>query len=249
MQSARIRHRQGAFTVIDGVPYPDKATTLSLLPNSLVGRWLSDNAAAVRGDLLDLGAGNQPFRPWYEPLARTVVAIDVAPADGLSLLSMASPLPFQDSSFDSVLCTSVLEHVDDAEQTIAEIERVLRPGGQLLISMPFLYPTHEAPYDFWRTTHYGLDRMLRRNGLQVGDIAAQGGPFMLVGHYLIGGLAQLIAMLGRRLGPAGWMIDNRLMRELIARPQEAIRARLSYRLTGLSRAASLGYMVVATKPR
>ena len=248
MEPSRIRHRQGAVHVVDGTPYPDRATTLSLLPVSLVGRWLGDNAAAVSGDLLDLGAGNQPFRPWYEPLARSVVAVDVAPAPGLSVLSMASPLPFRDGSFDAVLCTSVLEHVDNAEDTIAEIARTLRPGGRLIITVPFLYPTHEAPYDFWRTTHYGLARILRRHGLEVGEIAAQGGPIMLVSHYLIGGLAQLVSKLGVRMGSAGFLVDNKVVRGAIAAPQEAVRSRLTYRLTGPSRAASLGYMAVATKP-
>ena len=248
MESGRIRHRQGPVDVVDGVPYPDRSTTLSLLPTSLVGRWLADNASAVRGDLLDLGAGNQPFRPWYGPLAKTVIAMDVAPAPGLSVLSMASPLPFQAESFDTILCTSVLEHVDDAEQAVAEMARVLRPGGHLIITAPFLYPTHEAPYDYWRVTHYGLTTVLRRHGLEVGDVAAQGGPFLLAAHYLIGALVQALQLLATRLGRVGGLLDNRVVRALIAAPQVALRSRLSYRLSPLSRAASLGYMAVAAKP-
>ncbi len=248
MEASRIRHRQGAVHLVNGIPYPDWTTTLSLLPVSLVGRWLDEHASAMAGDLLDLGAGNQPFRPWYGPKVRSVVAVDVAPAEGLSVLCLAAPLPFRDGSFDAVLCTSVLEHVDNAEEAIAEIARTLRPGGQLLITAPFLYPTHEAPYDFWRTTHFGLERILRRHGLEVGNVAAQGGPFMLVSHYAIGALAQTIALLGRKLGPAGVLVDNRVVRGVIAAPQVAVRTRLSHRLTSLSRAASLGYMAVATKP-
>jgi SAM-dependent methyltransferase len=249
MESERIRHRQGPVEVVNGVPRPDKSTTLSLLPVSLVGRWLADNAAAMQGDLLDLGAGNQPFRPWYAPLAKSVIAVDVAPAPGLSVLSMASPLPFQDESFDTVLCTSVLEHVEDAEQAIAEIARTLRPGGHLIITAPFLYPTHEAPYDYWRITHYGLRTLLRRHGLEVDEIAAQGGPFLLLAHYLVGALAQAIMLVGSRLGRFGALVDNRFVRGLIAAPQEAVRSRLSYRLSPLSKVASLGYMAVATKPK
>jgi SAM-dependent methyltransferase len=203
----------------------------------------------MTGDLLDLGAGNQPFRPWYQPLTQSVVAVDAAPAPGLSVVCLASPLPFLDASFDTVLCTSVLEHVDNVEEAIAEIARTLRPGGRLVITVPFLYPTHEAPYDFWRTTHFGLRTLLTRHGLQVGEIAAQGGPFMLVCHYLIGALAQAMTLIGRRLGWAGVLVDNRLVRNLIAAPQEVFRSRLRYDLTALSKAASLGYMAVATKPR
>lgn len=248
MDTGRIRHRQGPVHVVGGVPYPDTASTLSLLPVSVVGRWLADNASAIEGDLLDLGAGNQPFRPWYEHLAKSVVAVDAAPTPGLDVVSLAAPLPFRDASFDAVLCTSVLEHVDNAEAAIAEVARTLRPGGRLIITAPFLYPTHEAPYDFWRTTHFGLRSILERHGLVVDEIAAQGGPFLLVAHYLIGGFAQALLLVAGRLGKFGFLLDNRVVRGILAAPQQAVRSRISYRSTRLSRAASLGYMTVARKP-
>ncbi|MDQ1731411.1 MAG: hypothetical protein QOK10_1570 [Pseudonocardiales bacterium] len=248
MDSGRIRHRQGAARVIKGVPYSNRDSTLALLPGAVVGRWLASNADSVRGDLLDLGAGNQPFRPWYSALADRCFAADAAPAPGLDVVSFAAPLPFLGESFDTVLCTSVLEHVDNAEAAVGEMVRILRPGGRLLITVPFLYPTHEPPYDFWRTTHWGLRSVLERHGLEVTDVAAQGGPILLVAHYLINGLAQAISILGRRLGPLGALIDNPLVRNVIALPQEAIRSRVSFRPTSLSRAASLGYMAVGQKP-
>lgn len=248
VEAGRIRHRQGSANVVNGVPYSNRETTLALLPGAVVGRWLADNANSVSGVLLDLGAGNQPFKVWYSGLAEKCVAADVAPAPGLDVLSMAAPLPFASASFDTVLCTSVLEHVHDAEAVVSEIARILKPGGRLLITVPFLYPTHEAPYDYWRTTHWGLRSVLTRHGLEVDTVAAQGGPVLLVTHYLIGGFAQLVMLLAKRLGRLGSLIDNRLVRALLAGPQDAVRTRLSYRLTRLSSAASLGYMSVAHKP-
>jgi len=248
VEVGRIRHRQGSANVVNGVPYSNRETTLALLPGAVVGRWLADNADSVSGVLLDLGAGNQPFKVWYSGLAEKCVAADVAPAPGLDVLSMAAPLPFASASFDTVLCTSVLEHVHDAEAVVSEIARVLRPGGRLIITVPFLYPTHEAPYDYWRTTHWGLRSVLTRHGLEVDTLAAQGGPVLLVTHYLIGGFAQLVMLFAKRLGRLGSLIDNRLVRALLAGPQDVVRTRLSYRLTRLSSAASLGYMSVAHKP-
>ena len=248
MEAGRVRHRQGSASVVNGVPYSNRETTLSLLPGAVVGRWLADNAGAVSGILLDLGAGNQPFKVWYAGLADKCVAADVAPAPGLDVLSMAAPLPFASATFDTVLCTSVLEHVYDAEAAVNEIARILKPGGRLIITVPFLYPTHEAPYDFWRTTHWGLRSVLTRHGLEVDTVAAQGGPVLLVTHYRIGGFAQLVMLIATRLGRFGSLIDNRLVRALLAGPQDLIRSRVSYRLTRLSRAASLGYMAIARKP-
>ena len=234
--------------MVNGVPYSNRDTTLSLLPGAVVGRWLADNAGAVSGLLLDLGAGNQPFKEWYLSLADKCVSVDVAPAPGLDVLSMAAPLPFESASFDTVLCTSVLEHVHDAEAAVSEIARVLKPGGRIIITVPFLYPTHEAPYDFWRTTHLGLRSVLTRHGLEVETVAAQGGPGLLVAHYMIAGFAQLVMLLGKRLGRFESLVDNRAVRAVIAGPQDLVRTRLSYRLTRLSRAASLGYMAIASKP-
>jgi SAM-dependent methyltransferase len=249
VDEARVRHRQGSVSVVNGVPYSNRETTLALLPGAVVGRWLADNSDAIGGMLLDLGAGNQPFKEWYSPLAERCVAVDVAPAPGVDVLSLAAPLPFRSETFDTVLCTSVLEHVHDAEAAVSEIVRILKPGGRVLVTVPFLYPTHEAPYDFWRTTHWGLRSVLTRHGLEVDSLAAQGGPLLLVTHYLIGGFAQFLMLIARRLGRFGSLVDNRFTRAVIASPQDLVRSRLSYRLTPLSRAASLGYMAVAHKPR
>jgi hypothetical protein len=65
---------------------------------------------------------------------------------------------------------------------------------------------------------------------------------------MIAGFAQLVMLIAKRLGRFGPLVDNRLVRALIATPQDLVRTRLSYRLTPASRAASLGYMAVARKP-
>jgi SAM-dependent methyltransferase len=213
-----------------------------------MGRWLSSHSADISGSFLDLGAGNRPFQPWYEPLSDRVVSIDAAPIPGLNAVGFASALPFRDRSFDAILCTSVLEHVDFTEGAVAEIARVLRPGGRLLVTVPFLYPTHEAPYDYWRTTHYGLRSVLERHGLVVDDLAAEGGPIILLVHFVVLALVQALRVLGDRLGRLRWLVDNRAIRLVIAAPQEAFRAKVPYRLSPVARAVSLGYMAAARLP-
>ena len=75
-------------------------------------------------------------------------------------------LPFADASFDTVLLLEVLEHVADARGVLAEISRVLKPGAVLLISVPFLYPIHDAPHDYLRFTPSGIDAELSANGFE-----------------------------------------------------------------------------------
>jgi len=67
-------------------------------------------------------------------------------------------LPFDDGSFDCVVCNAILEHVREVELAIFEMHRVLRPGGQIWVEVPFLQAYHAHPNDFWRCTLPGIRR-------------------------------------------------------------------------------------------
>ena len=68
---------------------------------------------------------------------------------------------------DGVVCLEVIEHVPDPARAIIEIARVLKPGGKAWVSMPFLYPLHNEPFDFQRYTEFGLRRDMARASLEV----------------------------------------------------------------------------------
>lgn len=73
-------------------------------------------------------------------------------------------LPFADDAWDAVICTEVLEHVEDPVRAVRELHRVLAPGGLLLVTSPFLWPWHgkEGYYrDYWRFTHEGWGLLLK----------------------------------------------------------------------------------------
>lgn len=246
----RLRHRQGPVRIRDGIPYSNSATTLSLLPGAAMGRWMAGQQHLVRGRLLDSGCGNQPFRDWYAPLVDEVICLDAAPLPGVDVIGFADRLPFADASFDTLLVTEVLEHVGDAELAVAEIHRVLRPGGHALITVPFLYPTHEAPYDFRRFTHFGLGGILERHGLEVVTLDAKGGGVLLVAHLFILALVAALDAVGSKLGRRRRLTDNPVLRRLLADPQERAGRRLapSSGVRGSATKASLGYMAVARRP-
>jgi SAM-dependent methyltransferase len=67
-------------------------------------------------------------------------------------------LPFPDGSFDCIVCNAVLEHVREVELAVYEMRRVLHPGGQVWVEVPFLQAYHAHPHDFWRCTLPGIRR-------------------------------------------------------------------------------------------
>lgn len=236
----RVRDRQAGALLRNGIPYADPRSTLSLLPGAAVGQWLAAHSHLLQGRLLDSGCGNQPYRSWYEPHVTSVVALDAVPAPGVDVVGFADLLPFASQSFDTVLATEVLEHVENAERAAAELFRVLRPGGHALISVPYLYPTHEAPYDFRRFTHFGLADLLRRQGFDVLSLQAKGGPLVMLAHYAV--LATTQALGARTATP--WV------RRMIAGPQQAYVQRRAVRreATGRSAIISLGYLAAVRRP-
>jgi SAM-dependent methyltransferase len=85
----------------------------------------------------------------------------------VDVYSIAHALPFGDNEFDIVLCTEMLEHVPDPQAVLSEIQRVLRPGGRLIMTTPFLVPLHEEPYDFFRYTSHGLRHLCASASLKI----------------------------------------------------------------------------------
>lgn len=247
-QSDREHSRQGRAVLVDGVPYADPDTTLSLLALAPISEWLADNAHLVRGCLLDVGAGNRPYAVWYEPLVDSSLAVDAVAGDGISVVGLADRLPLADEAFDTVLCTEVLEHVFDAEQAARELYRVARPGAHVLVSVPYLYPTHEAPYDFRRFTHHGLRDLLERAGFEVVSLESRGGLGLLLAQYAVLAVVGALQALDRRLG--GRLLRQSAIRALVAGPQRALlRLRPIRRsITGSATRASLGYLAVARRP-
>lgn len=143
-----------------------------LHPQWLLGRrGPPKGLTAAKGRLLDIGSGDRWIAGALSPEVH-YVALDY-PSTGRDLYG-ASPdvfadahsLPFADASFDALVCLEVLEHVMDPAQVLREIARVLKPGGRAWLSMPFLYPLHDAPFDFQRYTEFGLRRDLAKAGLQ-----------------------------------------------------------------------------------
>jgi len=134
----------------------------------------------ARGRLLDMGCGEVPLYGVYRDVVEENVCIDWAgsihPCVHLDfVVDLGGMLPFEDQHFDTILLTDVLEHLAEPVTAIGEAARILRPGGKLIIGVPFFYWIHEAPHDYHRYTEFAMRRMCRLSGLSVVDLRAYGG--------------------------------------------------------------------------
>jgi SAM-dependent methyltransferase len=102
------------------------------------------------GLVLDCGAG---YRPIY---FSNVVNYEIVSYPTTDVIGVAEKLPFMDNSFDAVISIAVLEHVKYPVRAAAEILRVLKPGGEIIVSVPFLQPLHGYPHHYFNMSHQGL---------------------------------------------------------------------------------------------
>lgn len=120
--------------------------------------------------VVDVGAGDSPYR---ELFAHTdYVAVDWAqsPHEGareVDIEASADAIPVADGTFDAALSTQVLEHVPDPAAVVRELHRIVRPGGQVYITVPLVWELHELPHDYFRYTPAGLGHLLQSAGFEV----------------------------------------------------------------------------------
>lgn len=175
---------------------------------SLLDQWMAFCAYPyVKGDLLDYGCGAQPYRHLFEGKCNRYVGADVAPAYGISLdllFTPGQPLPLDDESFDTIISTQTLEHVQDVDLYMRECKRLLRPGGHLILSVPMQWRMHEQPYDYWRFTRHGVQALLAGVGLQTCNLSPCGGAWALVGQIINSHLSET----GRGFGWIYWIVNS-----------------------------------------
>ena len=135
----------------------------------------------LSGRILDIGCGHQSIRKFltadceYTGIDYYMTARQWYGSKP-GIYALADYLPFRDNEFDAVLLLDVLEHVPATTGTLQEINRVLRFGGSVFVQLPFLYPLHDTPLDFYRWSEFGLKELLEISGFSVQDMDAIGTP-------------------------------------------------------------------------
>ncbi|MCA9071983.1 MAG: class I SAM-dependent methyltransferase, partial [Planctomycetaceae bacterium] len=143
-----------------------------------------------------------------------------------------------DNQFDTILCSQVLEHVPRPWDAIAELTRVLRPKGRLLLTVPHLSMIHEAPHDYYRYTQFGLHSLCQRSGLEVEIIQPTGGLFCFLSHNASVVWMSSVGSLPGMMWPA-WFLNYVFFVRLVG---------FFDRLCGLPSIYPCDYLVIARKP-
>jgi ubiquinone/menaquinone biosynthesis C-methylase UbiE len=126
----------------------------------------------VNGKVLDFGCGAKPYKSEFKNVNQ-YVGVDLENEghshinEDIDFFYDGKKLPFESEEFDAVFSSEVLEHVPNIGNSLSEIKRVLKPGGQLLLSIPFVFPEHEMPFDFRRLTITGMKQVLMEFGFEI----------------------------------------------------------------------------------
>lgn len=205
----------------------------------LYGQHLPHHA---KGRLLDLGCGLVPLFLAYRDYISENICVDwgnsTPPSPYLDLeFDLNNPLPFENEEFDTIILSDVLEHIPEPQSLFAEMTRVLAPGGKLLLNVPFFYSLHQEPYDFYRYTHFCLERFVEKNQLRLILLEAIGGSPEV--------LADLLSKHTQQLGAPGQVLTATVQSLCLA----FLKLKTGKKMSRLSsKKFPLGYFLIAEKP-
>lgn len=155
-----------------------------------IAKAIKENASHLNGGvIIDYGCGSKPYESFFQ--CDQYIGVDVEtsghPASGkkADVFFDNGRMPFDDAFADGVLASEVLEHVFDLRGCLRDIHRVLKPGGKLLATCPFVWPLHEEPYDYARYTPYALERELQSAGFKIIKLEQKGRPIEVLGQMWI----------------------------------------------------------------
>ena len=125
----------------------------------------------ISGCVLDVGCGQKPYQSLFK--STEFIGLDVEVSghnhanEQIDVYYDGLLFPFEDCSFDSVVCNQVLEHTATPETTLSEIYRVLKPEGYALFTVPFMADEHEQPFDFYRYSSFGMKYLLETHHFEI----------------------------------------------------------------------------------
>jgi len=149
---------------------------------SRILKYYAMSSLTLKGNIIDLGSGSE--EPSYEKYLNYKYPHKKIYADlfksGPNIVKIDLEKKFDyliSNQFDFILCHSVLEHIYEYKNALRECYRILKPGGAMIGSVPFLFPFHPCPNDYYRFTHQALTKIFTETGFKNHKILSLGfGP-------------------------------------------------------------------------
>ncbi len=148
-------------------------------------RFLEDQITRLTAQalVLDVGAGRGDFSALLAGCQ--AIALDIYPYPEVDLVCDLTLInPFRSGTFDAILLMNVLEHVYNVHALLKVLVNLLRPGGCLIIAIPFMVKLHQVPVDYVRFTHFAIERLAAEHGLVVEQLEGYYDPIFFLGEGL-----------------------------------------------------------------
>jgi len=147
-------------------------------------KFLQKHVNIYKGKLYDLGCGEAPYRNFFLKYADQYIGVDWSgshhDANANVLADLNEPLPVESCVADTAVSLSVMEHLCEPQNMLREAFRILKPSGWMVLQVPWQWWIHEAPYDFFRYTPYGLTYLFQKAGFVDVNVEPQAGFFTMM---------------------------------------------------------------------
>jgi SAM-dependent methyltransferase len=152
----------------------------TIIEESLRTRILGSHfARAQYGVLLDLGCGTRPYRKLYAPACEKSIGADMPGSyfekRDVDLTCTVYEIPLDKESVDAILLSEVLHDIQEPDRMFKELDRVMKPGGTLIMTSPFMVPICDGTLDHYRYTIHGLRYLVAGHGFRVDSITPVSG--------------------------------------------------------------------------
>ena len=135
---------------------------------------IESNKAYITGKCLDFGCGIKPYQKLFNTTEYVGVEIEAENKKADIVYYDGKTIPFEDETFDCIMCSQFFEHIPNLQEIAKELNRVLKKDGYILLTIPFIYPEHLQPYDFRRFTSFGINSFMNDNGFSVIKVEKSG---------------------------------------------------------------------------
>ncbi len=137
------------------------------------------------GNLIDIGCGNKPYKNLFKHCKSYFgLEIENENKNSADFTYDGKNFPFGDETFDSAICSEVLEHVFEPNQFLRETNRVLKKNGLIILTLPFFWDEHEQPYDYARYTSFGLKYILEKENFEILEQVKIGNDLSVIAQLL-----------------------------------------------------------------